>query len=264
MILLIHADKHPWATTRRAEALKREWGDEVDIAYYKSLPDGDKYDTIHILFSGGIGKIKDYILKYRHKVFTSLASQRTLDNFFDTDEDLIEIYKNTVCCVAFNPDLQDKLKKLIGQDNVVYIPNGVDEKLFNKKFVVGYAGVIDDHKGYGLVMQACEELGVEFKIAGFPYERMPEFYREIDCLVIPSMSEGCNNPTLEAMAMNIPVIATDTGIAKILGCVIVERDVESIKKAISKINSRSLILENYTWSKIANKYSQLYVEKQGA
>lgn len=53
-ILLVHQDKYKWAANIRAEALKKEWiNDEVDIAYFKDLPDGEKYDVIHFLFSGG-------------------------------------------------------------------------------------------------------------------------------------------------------------------------------------------------------------------
>lgn len=262
-ILLLHADKSPWATFRRAEYLKKEWvNDEVDIAYFKDLPNGDKYDVIHVLFSGGIGKIKNYILKYKDKTFTTLASQRTLDLFFDKESDLKEIYENTVCCVCQNPELEKKLKKLTGRSNMVYIPNGVDTELFNKPFVAGFVGVIGEHKGYSLVKEVCDDLEIELKVANKPYEKMPKFYNQIDCLIIPSLSEGCNNPTLEAMAMNVPVISTDTGIAKILGCVIINREKESLKQALLQLNVRAKILENYTWKIVANYYRQLYVEKQ--
>ena len=270
-ILLVHADKFPWATTNRAEALKREWiEDEVEIAYRDNLPDGDKYDVIHFLFSGGISKVKDYILKHKTKIFTTLASQRTLDQYFDKLENLVEIYKNTVCCVCQNSTLEGKLKALIGQNNVVYIPNGVDEKLFNRKFIVGFVGVkadSSDHKGLNLVRRACDELGLDLKLAHSghssdvrPLETMPDFYREIDCLIIPSMSEGCNNPTLEALAMNKPVISTKVGIAEELeGVILVERDVESIKGALRRISGRIQILEKYTWNIIAKQYHDLYV-----
>lgn len=260
-ILLVHADKTPWATTYRANELKKRLTeDEVDIAYFKDLPDGDKYDIIQILFSGGIGKIKDFILKYKSKTFTTLASQRTLDLFFDREEDLIEIYKNTVCCVCQNPELENKLRRLIGQGNMVYIPNGVDEKLFNRNFIVGFVGITSDHKGYKLVEQACEELNLWLaKAENLSYEEMPNFYSKIDCLVIPSISEGCNNPTLEALAMNKPVISTDVGIASELeGVVIVERNVKSIKKALRKLSGRIQILEEYTWDKIIKSYKDVW------
>jgi len=268
-ILLIHADRHPWATTHRAECLKKEWiEDEVDIAYIKNLPDGDKYDIIDVLYGCGISKIKDYILKYKHKTFTTLASRRTLESFLDKKEDLIEIYQKSICCVAQSLTLTNQLKELIQQDNVIYIPNGVDTEFFNKLFIIGYVGeghlINRKRKGYDIVKQTCDELGLELKSAmNLPYEKMPEFYKQIDCLVILSDDEGCNNPTLEALAMNIPVISTKTGIVEELeGVIIVDRDVESVKKALRKVSGRIQILEKYTWKKIAKRYRQLYVEKQ--
>jgi len=267
-ILLIHADKFPWATTHRAEALKKEWAeDEVDIAYFKNLPNGDKYDVIHVLFGMGISKIKDYILKYRHKTFTTVASRRTLESFMDKKEDLIEIYQKSVCCVAQNLVLASQLKSLIQQDNIVYIPNGVDTDFFNRKFIVGYAGeghpINQKRKGYNIVKRACEELSIELKTASnLSYQDMPEFYKQIDCLVILSNDEGCNNPTMEALAMNKPVISTEAGIAKELeGIIIVDRNVESVVSVLRKLSGRIQIIEKYTWEKIANKYKELYVEK---
>ena len=267
-ILLVHNDKYPWATTQRAEALKREWvKDEVDIVHAKDLPHGDKYDVIHFLYSGGISKSRKYILKHKDKTFTTLASQRTLDLYFDKLEPLIEIYQQSVYCVAQNLELADTLKTLIKQDNVVYIPNGVNERMFDRKFVVGCVASkqdFRDHKGVDLIKQACAELDLELKLAGgIPHNIMSSFYRKIDCLVNASISEGCNNPTLEALAMNIPVISTNVGIARHLeGVTLVERDVESIKTALRRLSGRIYILESYTWKIIAKEYKDLYVEKQ--
>lgn len=263
-ILLVHNDKYKWATTIRAEALKIQWiNDEVEIVHSSELPNGDKYDIIHFLYSGGITKSRNYILKNKKKVFTTLASYRTLDCAFDKLKHLVQIYKETVFCVCHNKKLESRLKQLIQQDNVIYIPNGVDEKLFDRKFVVGYIGakkVIGDHKGIELAQHVCSELGLELRFAhDIPHTIINEFYKTIDCLILPSLSEGCNNPTLEALAMNKPVISTDVGIADELeGVIIVERNIDSIKKALRKLSGRIQILENYTWKIIANKYHKLY------
>jgi glycosyltransferase involved in cell wall biosynthesis len=255
-----------WADTFRAEIFKREWkDDEVDIASaMEPLPEKE-YDVIHFLFSGGLSKHKDYILRHADKVFTSLASERTFKMMHNNQDDLREIYKKTVCCVCQNPSLVKRLQRFIKQHNMVYIPNGVDTELFNHKIVAGFVGAKGsyEHKGYYLAKQACDELGIELKVAHehtYTHEQMPEFYKQIDCLLIPSLSEGCNNPTLEALSMNIPVISTDVGIAKILGCVIIDRDIESLKTALLNLNRRFLILSDYTWPKIAEQYKSLYLK----
>ena len=267
-ILLVTNNKMRWADVFRAEELKKRWTeDEVDITNRWNLPDGDKYDVIHFLYSGGITASAEYILKNKDKVFTTLASERTFKSSHNDKDLLIKIYKETQCCVCQNTSLLIKLKELIGQNNLVYIPNGVDKRLFNGRFVAGFVGAKDsnDHKGLSLAQKACDELGIELKKAhehDFNHEDMPSFYRMIDCLVIPSQSEGCHNPTLEALAMNIPVISTRVGIAEELeGVILVDRDVESIKKALRKISGRIQILEDYTWNIIAYKYRSLYVEK---
>lgn len=92
---------------------------------------------------------------------------------------------------------------------------------------------------------------------------MPDFYRQIDCLVVASSSEGCNNPTLSALAMNKPVISTKVGIAEELeGVTLVERNVESIKKALRHVSGRIQILEKYTWDIVAAQYHNLYTKEK--
>jgi len=268
-ILLVHNNKMRWADVFRAEELKKQWTeDEVDITNTWELPDGDKYDVIHFLYSRTLTESKDFILKHKDKVFTSLVSERTLKFTLDRKEDLLDIYRKTRCCVCHNASLLVQLENLIEGVKAVYIPNGVDEELFNRPFIAGFVGAKDSnkHKGLDLAQQACDELGIELKKAhehNYTHEQMPDFYRQIDCLIIPSQSEGCNNPTLEALAMNIPVISTDVGIARELdGVILVDRNLDTLKEAIRKVSGRIQILEKYTWRIVAKKYRQLYVEKQ--
>lgn len=254
-ILLVHNDNYRWATTIRAENLKKNLDDDVDIVHADSLPrNGKRFDVIQFLFSGGITKYKDYILE--HNAFTTLASHRTMDGNWDNIEDLKEIYSKTTC-VCHNP-------KLASLFNGVFIPNGVDTELFKKDFVVGFVGNTigkDDHKGYELVSKACSDLGLKLiKAEGLKHEEMADFYRSINCLVIPSLSEGCNNPTLEALAMNIPVISTRVGIAEELdGVFMVSRTVEAIRQALRKLSGRIQILEEYSWDKIAKRYKDVWI-----
>lgn len=256
-ILLVHNDKKTWATERRARVLSNIW--HADICHADNVSEG--YDVIHFLYSGGLTKSKKFILKNKDKVFTTLASHRSLEGRWDNKDDFEEIYRNTQCCVCHNPTLLSKYNDLYG-DNAVFIPNGVDEIIFNRDFKVGYVGAKDsaEHKGLYIIQKACNELGIELKKAEGEYSNMIDFYRGIDCLAVASESEGCNNPTLEALAMNKPVISTDTGIADQLdGVFLVQRNVESIMKALRKLSGRIQIIEEYTWDKIAKQYMDMYV-----
>lgn len=279
-ILLITGDLFgPWAITFRANELKKRWvNDEVEVVS-AFTGDPDYYDVIHILFSAEVGKYADLISKYPGQIYTSLVSANTLDYTWDSVETLRSVFQNSKKVVCLNPRLQQAVIALMGMEHAskaVYIPNGVDEILFShnlcngepKKFVVGFVGSNFSHeyKGLHLIKEACEKLDVELLMTNCDYpssvtprEQMPGFYEQIDCLCLASLGEGTNNPTLEALAMNKPVISTRTGIAEELpGVILVDRTVESIMEGISKVYSRKNILENYTWDIIAEKYRNLY------
>lgn len=273
-ILLVTGDTlAPWAISFRAHELKKRWvNDEVEIV---SSFEGNplEYDIIHILFSAGIGQYAPLVQEYSH-VYTSVVSANTLDYAWDSVETLRSIFQNSKKVVCLNPRLQQAVIALIGLEHAskaVYIPNGVDEDLFvPKKFVVGFVGsnFSQEYKGLHLIKEACEKLDVELLIndCNYPHtvtsrDEMPAFYEKIDCLCLASLGEGTNNPTLEALSMNKPVISTVTGISEELeGIILVERNVASIMQGIRKVYTRKGIAEHYTWDRIAQKYHDLYTQ----
>ena len=115
-----------------------------------------------------------------------------------------------------------------GKENVFILPNGVDTEKFQyvdkepKKFIVGFAGRIskpneDNCKGFSKYVKAvCKDLGLPLVQADdlnnqYKHHEMPEFFKKISILVLPSFAEGCSNTILEAQASGIPVITTRTG-----------------------------------------------------
>ena len=271
-ILLITGDTiAPWAISFRANELKKRWiNDHVDVvSKFEGNP--NEYDVVHILFSALHGQYCKMIEENPDKIFTSIVGKNTLEYVFDSEEVLRNYFINSKKIVCLNKDIQIMANTLIGPEHsqkTIFIPNGVDEKLFNRKFVVGFVGssLNTEYKGYYLIKEACDKLDIELLTTELqfpdmiPREKMPEFYQKIDCLCIASMGEGTNNPTMEALSMNKPVVSTRTGIAAELpGVILVDRTVESIMEGINKVNFRSHILQNYTWDIIAKKYHDLYL-----
>lgn len=62
------------------------------------------------------------------------------------------------------------------------------------------------------VMAFLKQEGIQ-NLAWLPGERrdVPDVLRGLDCFILPSRSEGISNTILEAMACQLPVIATDVG-----------------------------------------------------
>jgi len=141
-----------------------------------------------------------------------------------------------------------------------YIPDGIFGE-FKKDFVVGFAGRADDYKGYGLIKQACDELGVQFKPAlTVPTSEMSSYYDSIDLYCCASLNEGHNTPVMECLARNKLVITTNVGIPAILGIDTIERSVEGIKQGILK-HYTYLKVKDYTWENICKQLTKMYEDK---
>jgi uncharacterized protein YbcV (DUF1398 family) len=145
----------------------------------------------------------------------------------------------------------------------IFISNGIfDQFRPDHEFTVGWAGTREGHpagyKGFDLIKQACEELGIKFKPAiDIPFDQMPDYYRSLDCYVCASEAEGFSTDAMECMAMNVPLVTTKVGIPGELNVIHVDRSVEGIKKGIEKLYTQKQV-EEYRWDKICPKYYKLY------
>jgi glycosyltransferase involved in cell wall biosynthesis len=124
-----------------------------------------------------------------------------------------------------------------------------DKNINFESATVGYAGALSPHKGVHLLLDAFAKLGwpgARLRLAGprdeaggdeyakslicagsldvefcgaLPPDRMPEFIRSLDVLVVPSLwRENTPFVLLEAQALGVPVIASDvTGVAEAVG-----------------------------------------------
>src|SRR5207253_10082960 len=77
-----------------------------------------------------------------------------------------------------------------------------------------------------------------------PQDRLPFYMNACDALVFPSYQEGSPNIVKQAMACNLPIVATDVGdVRKIIGstagCMISEPEVEAFAEVASSLLGRS-------------------------
>ncbi len=174
------------------------------------------------------------------------------------------------------------------------IPNGVDLDRFQpatshaaRDFTAGFAGNVwgvgMTYKGYPYFMQATILLAPEVEIktnlhahSQVPHDEMPEkFYHQIDCLVLPSMGEGCSNVVMEALACGVPVLLTKVGyhgetLTDGEDCLFIERDVENIKQTILRLkndpylqnrlseNGRAFAEQHHDIKVIAKQYDEVF------
>lgn len=123
----------------------------------------------------------------------------------------------------------------------------------------------------------AESLGVQSMVHFFPYkENIQEVYHAAHCLLLPSRAEGLSNVLLEAMSLELPVIATRiSGTVDVVepeksGILIDPENPEALAQAMERViknpemacqlgkNARQKIKESFSLDEIALRYSKLY------
>jgi glycosyltransferase involved in cell wall biosynthesis len=158
--------------------------------------------------------------------------------------------------IATNRYLYNEAKKY--NKRVYFIPNGLNLTewdilpIYSGRFTVGFVGNISnpeyrEFKGYHFIEASCKELGIPIRTALYGAEQIPheemrdKFYRHISCIVHPTISEGCSNTIMEALACGVPVITTRTAGyhgeeledgKNVLFC---ERTTDSVKECIARL-----------------------------
>ena len=172
------------------------------------------------------------------------------------------------------------------------IPNWVDTQKFayrphapHKPIRIGLIGQIAPHKGHDDAIEAMRllEKGFELSIAGegdsayianlkrksagLPvtlagFVTLPDYFAEIDILIVPSWQEPFGIITLEAMSAGIPVIGT--GPADVLrGTLVPARDPHALAAAIREckldVTAREYVEKNFDIRKVIPRIEEFYL-----
>jgi glycosyltransferase involved in cell wall biosynthesis len=204
------------------------------------------------------------------------------------------------CGFSFSNDYL--LYRKLNTINKYYVPNGVnttffkhneDRIIFNKKTInIGLVGSVGRklHKGSERIEEICNRLvGLGYKVNNYSYfvdsrkeeevkplDYMVEYYKNVDIFIVSSVSEATPNPLLEAMAMGIPVISNNTGMAELLiehgrnGFIVEDySDIDSYVEHISYLINRTRKyqqfskrarekIENFDWSIMVDNYKKMF------
>jgi|GEM_PF-550727 len=191
----------------------------------------------------------------------------------------------------------------------IFSRNEILEKLGipANKFVVGTIGVLKERKGIFYLIDAGKKVvekypDIVFLIIGKGpleekirerikslnlekhvflqncYERIAEIYRSIDLFVLPSLTEGVPAVILEAMAFEVPIVATEVGgIPEMIengksGILVPSKDSLALAEAIGKVyknldlakklakEAKDKFEKYFTAEKMTKEYEKIYEE----
>ena len=282
--ILLISDVKDWAWWNKSEYIKKYLSDQFDIDLFAALTDGPidpvKYD-LYLTF--GFSYI-DLLRKVPYfKKITGVTAHRPLKVIEPQMKKAYATHANSIL-------LLNELKTV--HSNVFYVPNGVDEELFNittpipkerDNIIVGHVGKMFKEKGQvDFIIPAIEKAGAESMLHTanhnndmIKYNEMPLLYNKMDVFVVASIEDGTPNPALEAAACGRPIISNAIGnmpqfIKDGYNGFIVERDVDAYVEKIEWLrnhrdkmiemgyNARKTIEKEWTWKLNVEAYRRMF------
>lgn len=227
---------------------------------------------------------------------------------------ILKIWKSASFVVANSQGLKDLALKSEPKKEIGVIYNGIDIEEFvadqskcnPEHFTIICVSRVTPRKGIRFLIQAfktlsgrydqarllivgdgnekksledlVQGLGIKDKVefaGAIAHENVLAYYQRANIFVLPSLNEGMSNVMLEALAVGLPVVATDTGGTKELltnnvnGLVVKMKDSNDLAEKIEKLilspelektmslESRKLA-QTLSWGKVAGEYVELY------
>lgn len=225
------------------------------------------------------------------------------------------IWHNADRVISNSEGLKELAKKTKTKKEIGIVYNGIDIDHFkpeakniprDKFIITPGASRVTDRKGLNYLIEAAAELAPKYpqvylKIMGdgnarekleqlaknlkmddkikflgrIPREETTKYYQEASLFVLPSLNEGMSNAMLEALAVGLPIISTNTGGASELvadgqnGFIVEFKDSHDIAEKIEKLildedlrkkmsAASRMLAEKMSWKSVAEKYFEEY------
>lgn len=279
-----------WAWDHKTKNIIKHLGDEFDFSVFygtskESIVEMDSKEKEFDLYFTFEPNFVRFVRKAGARYVTGVTAH-TFVNFVDYEG----IMKRAVAIHGNSKLLFNEIKKF--NPNSFYLPNGVDEELFKLKkrqilpFTAGFVGKPNKRKGLEeFIKPACEKAGVNLKtlICKFNDEnclihtQMPEWYWDIDCVVVASDMDGTPNMLLEAAAVGRTFVGNEIGnvpefVVQGKNGFMVKRDVDEYveklkylkeKRVVSAkmgVAAHKTVVKEWTWEKQAENYCKMFRE----
>jgi glycosyltransferase involved in cell wall biosynthesis len=225
------------------------------------------------------------------------------------------VLRNADLCLAGNEEAAGIQRRRGFAKDIRVIPQfGVDPELFapapsdapREGFTVGFSGRLVEQKGLWVLCDAFEQLPADCRlllvgsgplepelraratsgrwaerltITATPSTAMPELYRQMHCLVLPSLTtpswkEQFGRAAVEAMASGVPVVGSDSGeiphVVGDAGLIVPEGDAAALATALRRLHDapnerqalaargRQRVEERFTQEQIALQTYEAY------
>jgi glycosyltransferase involved in cell wall biosynthesis len=191
------------------------------------------------------------------KSIDGMRRKQIRDGFGFADDDIVLVTASRLSLKNATDDIIRALPQLPPRCKLLILGVGEDEQMLRK--------LVD---GLGLKERVV--------FAGYrSHAELPELLRSSEIFIRPSLSEGLGNSFLEAMAAEIPIIATPVGgipdflVEGETGVFCQPRDPKSISKAVERLlaepglrvrvvqNGARLVRERYDWDQIGRRMQSI-------
>lgn len=229
------------------------------------LPYALCYDEIHD------ANINYYVNWHAFKKKTMAKDVVFLTHFEDDKRDeFLRCAKQADFVVCMSKRYFDLLAEE-GIHKAMVIPVGIDTTLFCPKLILGYVGgTYSSRKGTDILEKLTKLDWVELRLTEgkLSYAQLPEFYRNLDYVLVPSSIEGGPLCLMEGLACGKEVIIPkDVGAAQeyTQGIIHYEKgNFASLQKVLEILYSQKTAIrkqvESQTWENFAIKHDVLFRE----
>ena len=291
---IIHVHGHPYLSSLIAAKIAKKYRKPLVLTQHNTFIEYEDilWDHVEWLNDCAIGK---QVLKEADKIIVVSNATKNYVLSLGADPEKIGVLHNGVDLNRFKrlTGVKDKMRKKldVSEDASVVLTvrrlvykNGIDTLIESAEIVIKKDPklvfvVVGKGPDYKEVKERIAQLGMQnnFRLTGFVSDRdLPFYYNVADFFVLPSKSgEGLPLVALEAMACELPVIATNVGgTSEVMSndygklvppnspTTLAEAILEFARKNLSvlKKDMRTMMEKRHSWDQNVEKLSQIYEE----